>query len=552
VAWILRGLSAAIVAICACGLITRLLPHLWPTTADIAVNRLSFPVTYWNALGLLAAVGVVACLHLSSELREPPFVRVAAAAAIPVLLGTLYFTFSRGAIVVGVVAVVVYAVVGRPRGLASSLLAVLPGAVTALVFAYDADALASADPTSAAAVSQGHWVAVAVGLSVAVTAALRWALLRVDARLLRFRWDPAVRRRLARGGAALALTVVAGLAVGFQGSIAHQYDRFVRRASPGRAGDLRARLTDPGNNGRLDMWNVALRVFRARPVAGAGAGTFAGTWARQRPTADTAQDAHSLYLEVLDELGVVGVVLLLVAVVSVVARAAWLARGADRALFAAVFAVLLAVALHAGVDWDWEMPVVVLPFFVLGGVVLARSEGAPILGDKTYIDGQIAQGTRPPRPQVRLLMALGCLGLAVAPAYVWLSQRQLDRASAAFAAGRCRPARSDALDSISILGVRPEPYEIVAYCDMRADMPQAALASVRRAISLDPGNWNYRYDLAVIRAAAGLDPRAAAYRAYVDDPLEPLTAQTWRSLSRGGPAHWQAEGRMLVDEDAQL
>ena len=49
------------------------------------------------------------------------------------------------------------------------------------------------------------------------------------------------------------------------------------------------------------------------------------------------------------------------------------ARGPDRPVYAAVFAVLLAWAVHAGVDWDWQMPVVTIVFFSLGGFVLARS-----------------------------------------------------------------------------------------------------------------------------------------------------------------------------------
>jgi hypothetical protein len=38
---------------------TRLPPHVWPTNANIANSRLSFPVTYWNVLGLLAPFGIV-------------------------------------------------------------------------------------------------------------------------------------------------------------------------------------------------------------------------------------------------------------------------------------------------------------------------------------------------------------------------------------------------------------------------------------------------------------------------------------------------------------
>jgi len=65
----------------------------------------------------------------------------------------------------------------------------------------------------------------------------------------------------------------------------------------------------------------------------------------------------------------------------------------------------------------------------------------------------------------------------------------------------CRSATSSALSSISILGNRPEPYEVISYCDIRRDMPDMAIAMINKAISLDPNNWHYRYDLTVMRAS---------------------------------------------------
>src|SRR5437868_1297180 len=47
--WIVRSLAAAMFVVCACALTTRLLPHVWPTGANVANNRLSFPLGYWNA-----------------------------------------------------------------------------------------------------------------------------------------------------------------------------------------------------------------------------------------------------------------------------------------------------------------------------------------------------------------------------------------------------------------------------------------------------------------------------------------------------------------------
>ena len=52
---VVRGVAAALLVICAAGLASRILPDLVPVSPGVANERLSHPVTYWNALGLLAS-----------------------------------------------------------------------------------------------------------------------------------------------------------------------------------------------------------------------------------------------------------------------------------------------------------------------------------------------------------------------------------------------------------------------------------------------------------------------------------------------------------------
>jgi O-Antigen ligase len=526
-------LAATITGICVCGLTTRLLPHLWPTTPGIANNRLSFPLTYWNALGLLAVFGIVLCVHFCSDLREPRAGRVAAAAALPVLATTLYFTFSRGSMATAVIVIVVYALIARPRGFPSFVLSAAPASAVAVVVAYHANLLATPNPTSAGAVVQGHHVAAVLPACVAGAALLRAALLWLDLRLGRL----TIARLQGKSRWAWALLAGAAVivAVALSGTIVHQFHRFVRPQAPGNTNDLRARLTDPGNDGRIPVWRVAWHGFEAAPAVGNGAGTFADTWTQHRSVAMVVQDAHSLYMEVLDELGVVGLLLLLASIITVLVGVVARARGPDRALYAAVFAVLLAWAIHAGIDWDWEMPVITLVFFSLGGYVLARR---PVPGE--------SPSSRLTRAPVRTVLGVGSVMLAVAPAYVWLSQRKLDQANYAFSQGDCRSATRAARASISILGDRPDPYEILGYCDVRGGRPNLAITAINKAISLDPRNWNYRYDLAVMRAAAGLNPLPAARVALRMNRLEPLVQDEWQTFSADTPRQWQSDGAAIA------
>jgi O-antigen ligase len=122
---------------------------------------------------------------------------------------------------------------------------------------------------------------------------------------------------------------------------------------------------------RSAYWAAAVAEARERPLLGSGAGSFYLSWLEHRSVATDVRDAHNLYVETLSELGPVGLALVLV-VVGVPLGTAVRRRGDPMvATAAAGFAVF---ALHAGLDWDWEMPVVTLVALGCGGIVLAADE----------------------------------------------------------------------------------------------------------------------------------------------------------------------------------
>ena len=186
---LVRAIAVAAVAVCLCALITRLLPGIWPIPRSADADRLNYPLGYWNALGLLAAIGFVLSLALTSDHRESRLVRMLAAAALPVLGTTLLLTFSRGSIAVCLAGVLAMIVVGRPRAVLSGLAVGIPTVGVAVAVGYSADLLASSNPTSSSAASQGRGVAVVVVLCVVFAVVGRRALLRYD--------DPTFARRLA-------------------------------------------------------------------------------------------------------------------------------------------------------------------------------------------------------------------------------------------------------------------------------------------------------------------------------------------------------------------
>ena len=525
---LLRWVALAIVVTSFIALLTRLLPATFPTKAGFNNARLQFPLTYWNAMGVFTALGVILATHLTASEREPAWVRVAAAVALPVVAVTLYFSFSRGGIAVAVAGVALYLILAHPRGLVGALVAVCVPLAVALHGAYDADLLAQFNYTGADARAQGRSLVVVVIACAAVAGVLRWLTLRIDRRLARV--EIAARsRRIAFGAAGIAALLALLVAtVGFDlpDRISDQHRAFVEGNAPPGSADLRTRLTKVGNNGRLAIWRVALREADADPWKGGGAGTFRLAWERDRPAPPLRiVNGHSLYYEVRAELGWIGIALLLVALVVPLAVAIRRLWGPGRHLHAAFLAAAVALLAHAMVDWDWEMPAVFIWFFGAAGAVLA----APA-----------AVTAREPRRLTRLLAGLAILLVAVTPLTVTASQSRLNRGETALRKGDCVTATNSALGSLDALSSQAGAFEVLGWCDARAGQQKLAIAAMRNAQRRDPDNWHYAYGLAVTQALAGEDPRAAAALAKRLNPLDPYVAALQRAVRPNSAAKRRA------------
>jgi hypothetical protein len=366
------ALAAGVLVVIGYGLSGRLLPdvvHLHATAR--AGGRLEQPLTYWNATGALAAIGLVLCARLAGDVSRPRALRIAAAAAAAPLGMGAYLSFSRGAIaclLAGLAALVAFDRT-RPqlRAVALALGAGVLAAAAAAPFGA-VRALRAGDATA-----QGLAVLALLAL-VAAGAALLQARAEERAAPLRLRAAPVV-------------AVVVLLAV-----IPYAAVVLAERGGPSRDaafGATNARLSDVGSH-RLSYWRVAVDVAADHPVAGAGPGAFAVEWLRRRTIDERVRNTHSLALQTLADLGLVGFGLL-AGVLAACALAARRVLRADRALAAGPAAAALTWALHAGLDWDWEMPAVTLVAVALAGLLLSRAgaaEGADQLGQEVALETQ--------------------------------------------------------------------------------------------------------------------------------------------------------------------
>jgi O-Antigen ligase len=369
------ALVAGAVIVIGYGLAGRLLPGLLDLDRSrSAGGRLEQPLTYWNAEGALAAIGLVLAAHLAADRSRSLAVRtLAGAAAVPLGAG-VYLSFSRGAIAAAAVGLLLLAALAPTAAqLRAAAVALGAGAAAATVTGL-VPAVASLEGSERS--RDGALVLVAL---VAIAALAGLVTHRLARRTPEGDGAAPSWLRHARPAAAAAVAAVAcGLVIGGLGE------------KPSRA-ELSAgaefqRLTTVSSN-RYEYWRVGLDAFSGAPLAGVGAGGFRVEWLRERVLPEAVRDAHSIEVELAGELGLVGLLAFAVLVAGVVLAA----RGAlpgQAELAAGWCAAIVVWLLHASIDWDWQMPAVSLPAIVLAGALVALSDAR---------SGDPAGGERPPR-----------------------------------------------------------------------------------------------------------------------------------------------------------
>ena len=327
------------------------------TAPRSAGGRLEQPLTYWNGMGALAAIGVVLCARLAGDDdADPAAARRRRGRRRAAGIG-LYLTFSRGAVFACAAGLVVLAIAAptraQLRGGAVAVLAAVAGAAAAAPFA-------GVTHLSGGSRNADGAVALVLVAAIALVAVL------VERGRVRAGGGPLVDRRLS----AAALGALAGARGGGRAASRCSWRWAATRAAgrrpstPAPSASPRCRATatttgaSPGGCSSTARW-----------PARAPAASLPNGW-RKRPFAEGAHDAHSLYIETAAELGLVGL-LLLAGFLGGVAFAARQAHGVAPALAAGPMAGAAVWAAHVAVDWDWEMPAATLPVIVLAGLLLA-------------------------------------------------------------------------------------------------------------------------------------------------------------------------------------
>lgn len=505
-----EGLAAAAGMLALLGLASRLLPgvtdHLpyaiSPAASDPGASRLTYPLGYWNADGVMFGIAVAllawATRHGSTALRW------AATATLPATMLAAYFTYSRGGVLAGVLSLAVLLALSRERlwylaVTAISLAAVVPAVAATQSRRELADGIAG-QVASDQGVTVFVILAAGTALALVATAMLSRAATRrggLPGRELRLAIAPRDLRRIAL----VVLAAVAALAIVLGG---RAWDRFSDPDIRSAAENPEGRLTQISGAGRHDFWRVAADGFADEPLLGSGAGTFEFLWDRDRSIDFEARDAHSLYLEAFAELGVVGGLLTLAMVAAIVwfGFCAWRnSRGAERERSALLFSVLVAMAVAFGLDWFWELPALGAVFFLVAGVLVGvRCEQLTPAGGGIAAPGPSRNGL--------VLAGLGLAWIAtIALVGPLLTQRKLEASRDAVAAGNLADAvgNAEAAQSIEPWAASPR-LQLALIAELQGDYAEAE-SKLSEAIAREEGNWQLYYARFRVRTAVG-DPAA--------------------------------------------
>jgi hypothetical protein len=535
---VVSGVAMGIIVIAVTALLSRMFPGSFgaiPTYSLLssAPSRLSYPLSYWNALAELIAMGIPLVWGLATQARTP-LRQAAIASVLPMLVLTLALTLSRGGLLALGLAALTYLLLAPNRWLqlATALIGATGGGLLTLV-AYHLPALRQGLATSAAQ-HDGVTLLIATVIVCAAAAAVQFVVAVAFQRQSLIRLGDAVQRGtmwLHWRSIVVPLllgAVAALLLLGVPHRLANAWNRFehppvAENLNPGRLATL-------NGNGRDQFWRASILAVERHPL-GLGTGSWEFWWTRTgNEEAGYAANAHSLFFETLAEDGIPGGVLIVVflgaAIVGVVRRARRYAI--DKTLFAAIGAGCAAFGVAALSDWAWQVPVVAISFLALIGAALGRED---------------ERERRPTAIGVRLLAMLASAACLVSIAIPLAAALQVQDSQAAVARGAFRSAVGFArtAERIEPYGATPWLQAALAL-ELDGDLRRAETAALR-AQANEPDNWRPPVILARIQAQRGQTSasRRSARRALLLNPtlptLLPVAAPSRVNSHRSLPTH---------------
>ena len=506
-------------------------------------NRLSYPLTYWNTLGLLMIMSFPLALRVLADRATAMAARCCYAPALVLFLSVLFFTFSRAGLLLIVLVFGLYLLVAviRLRAVMQTAIAVFWTAVI-IGFCYvflPTMVQLIPDPDPGEGTRLGLLLLVVMLLSVGSQFLIRPLEKKVT-----------IGGDLARKiGYALAGLAVATLLLGLVAFVA-------REGNPVTwAGSQLEVISEPEvavkgagerlfslQSERYTEYRVSVGVLRDNPLKGTGAGTWSIHWLQERPREISVKDGHSWLFETMAELGLVGTFLMVGFLVTFFVRGIsdlrFLGRSRHREVYGAFFVACIAFVLHSFIDWDWEMAVITLSFFLFAGGLLrygalSRAAAAVVTGAEAAgetgedVAVEVAGGAWTPRRLLSWNWLIGalCVLMMVLTAMPLIAENRIESATRLAREGKDLAAVGREADTAHKFNpLDGEPLILKALAVQAAGNVDEAERLILMAIDLEPYNDKYYRNLTRIYIQKG-DGEEAAWAITRSRQLNPLESR---------------------------
>jgi hypothetical protein len=486
------GLATGATLLCGYALLVKVFPGTFDP--NDSVGRLRLPFGYWNAVGLVGALGLPPVLWAGARPETDRRLRALTPGALAVLATAILLSYSRSALAVAVIGLAIWFAWVPFRLRAAAVLGVGgAGGAVLIAWALGTHALTADHVALGARTSAGHTYGVVLVIVVGVLTAGGFALTTAFDRV---QVPAPVRRRISIALLCVAALIPVGGVValansarGFTGELSFAWKSLTNPNNG--VGDSAGRLLELGNS-RAFYWHQGLQVGGHALLGGVGAGGYDTAQGRYSTSQRVSQHAHSYAIETFADLGLLGVVLslaLLVAWALAAARAiAWRRRippalAPERAGMRTLLVIVIMYGLQSSVDWTWFIPGTTVVALVCAGWLAGRG---PL---------QQAVTRRPARSlPTGALVAAGTAAAAAVLLCCWAMLgplRSADADNAALSAlsqGNTAGALSDARTAANSDPLSYEPLWTMAAVYAKLGNRGAALAEYRKAVSVQPSN----------------------------------------------------------------